>query len=330
MIDLEYNDNFLVTVLLTVYNRPSVKDTIDSVLAQTFKNFQLLIIDNHSNDGTFELLEEYSKKDSRIKIVRNDSNLGQTYSLHKGMSLATGKFIARIDADDLMAKDRLKKQYDFLINNSEYGFCGSWVQFITDDNRLAFIVKTPQSDKGLRVLQKVACGVYHPSVMIRKSVLIENKIQYNSKLKMAEDYDMWRQLLLVSKGLNLPEVLTFYRRGNDNDSENNRLTTRKEDFSVRELICNELSYPGKSQMLNLIKIESKDSKSIFNLVKAMLLYRKYLLLNLSKNEIDYFIVRERILSRFLGEYIVYNDTWLAKFLNFIYNKLRKAYYKRLK
>jgi glycosyltransferase involved in cell wall biosynthesis len=320
----------IITVLLTVYNRLSVKNTIESVLEQSFKDFQLLIIDNASDDGTYELLIDYEKKDKRVKIVRNEKNMGQTYSLHKGMELAEGKYIARIDADDLMHKDRLKKQFEFLENNPEYGVCGSWVQFITDDDRKAFIIKTATSDNALRVIQRIGCGIYHPAAMMRRELLIKNNIKYDESLKMAEDYDMWRQILSVSKGLNLPEVLLLYRRGNSNDSKSHIYETRKEDRLVREKICKEESYLGKEYIGKILHLEKQYKKNILQTFSAYRWYKKYLDVNIKKDDENYTIIMSNIRTRLLGKFIIENTTCWARILTQVYKLIRDLRYKMAK
>lgn len=319
-----------VVVLLTVYNRPSVRNTIDSVLNQTFEDFELLIIDNASDDGTYEILQDYARRDARITIVRNEKNMGQTYSLHKGMEIASARYIARIDADDLMKKDRLKKQYEFMEKNPEYGFCGSWVQLITDDDRLAMVIRMPTTDRGLKTCQKVSCGVYHPAVMMRKSVLDEYKIMYDPDLKMAEDYDMWRQMLRFSKGLNIPEVLLYYRRGDHNDSIVHRKTTFREENIVRHKICGEGFYPGKKYMEQILEIERKDTISILNTLKALALYMCFLNCSLKKEDPDYGIVKKRIRSRMIGTYTLNNRAGWAKCVYWFYSVMRKVRYRLLK
>ena len=123
----------LVSVVLPVYNRPSVANTINSVLSQTYTNFELLIIDNASTDNTADVIREIS--DQRIRLIINEENKGQTYSINRGLELSKGKYIARIDADDLMAPERLEKQVKFMEENLDYGLVGCWVQYITLDDK---------------------------------------------------------------------------------------------------------------------------------------------------------------------------------------------------
>ena len=102
----------LVSVVLTVYNRPSVVRTIKSILTQTYSNLELIVVDNASTDDTIKAIKEIA--DDRLKLFINDKNYGQTYSLNRGLSLCTGKYIARIDADDIALPTRIEKQVNFL------------------------------------------------------------------------------------------------------------------------------------------------------------------------------------------------------------------------
>lgn len=320
-----------VVVLLTVYNRLSVRNTIESVLKQTFKDFQLMIVDNASDDGTYELLEQYSKIDDRVVIIRNKKNMGQTFSLHRGMELAKGKYIARIDADDIMKEDRLEKQYRFLEDNPEYGLCGSWVQLITDDDRLGEVVKTCTTDEGLRVMQRIGCGVYHPAVMMRSSILEQYGLFYDSSLSMAEDYDMWRQILLYAKGLNLGEVLLYYRRGDNNDSAHHQETTFAEAHDVKKRILNEkVDFKWKEILKTIVDIEIKPKKSVIDTGRVLFGYKTYLKDNLPKKSSDYSIILTRIYTYTIGSCLMHNRALWSRFLYSIYLKLRRRRYKKYK
>ncbi len=318
-----------VVVLLTVYNRPSVKSTIESVLNQTFKDYQLLIIDNASDDGTYEIMQEYAAKDERIVLVRNERNMGQTYSLHRGMSLIKGKYIARIDADDLMLPTRLEKQYNFLEQNPEYAVCGSWVQFITDDDRLGPVIRNCTTNEGVNVIQHIKCGFAHPAIMMRKETLDKYGLGYDKMYKMAEDYDLWRQILLHAKGTNLGEVLTLYRRGDNNDSEKNRSITDDEAYAVRkQIIENDLDGKSKRRMIHLLKIEEKERKSLVTAIYAYVLYKKYVRDSLDKNNPDYSFICKGIPFTILGAYVQQNSALWAKLVGSAYRRLRKRIYKR--
>lgn len=320
-----------VVILLTVYNRLSVKDTIESILNQTYKDFQLLIVDNASDDGTYELLEKYAQTDSRIVLVRNEKNMGQTYSLHRGMSLIKGKYIARIDADDLMMPTRLEKQVSFLENNSDYGVCGSWIQFITDDNRKGAVIRTCTTDDGLRVMQHIHCAFYHPAIMMRRSVLEEYKLAYDANYKMAEDYDMWRQILSYSKGSNIGEVLTLYRRGENNDSKNNIGITRNEANTIKRMIFEtDDESKIKSRMLHALDIERRQRKSIIETAFVYNSYKQFVRKSLKKDNPDYKAVCKDIVFTIIGSCVQDNSALWAHIAEKVYDKLRKMVYRTYK
>lgn len=320
-------NNSMVTVLLTVYNRKSVKKTIESVLSQTYKDFVFLIVDNHSDDGTYELLEEYANGDNRIVLIRNSENKGQTYSLLKGMRMVETEYIARIDADDIMHEDRLKDQVSFMEAHKDYGLCGSWVQFITDEDDLAMRIEACSTDQGARVYQRIGCAFYHPSVLMRREVLEKYNITYNKDRIMAEDYELWDDILQHSKGLNLPKVLTYYRRGNNNDSKHNAATAKKENNIIRRNICSRNDYNQCENLIKNLDIEDKSSKTVFEAVGNWKRYNSYLKSNLMRNNRDYAIIKKAIKIRILDEFIVNNTKMWALLLNKTYVILRSLLYR---
>lgn len=319
--------NPLVSVVLPVYNRPSVVNTIDSILNQDYDNFELIIIDNCSEDNTVNLIKAYN--DSRIRLVCNSKNMGQTFSISKGLMLARGKYVARIDADDIATTDRLSKQVDFMEKNEDYGFCGSWVQFITDNNVKTYVIKTCQTDKGLRFLQTVVCGMYHPCVLIRNEILHKYNINYNSNYHMAEDYDLWFQLLCVTKGMNIPNVLLYYRRGSNNDSKIHAKLVRKEYFEVREKICRSFISDNKEleTMLNVLRIEKKDKRNIFDAVYLLGFYKKYLNKYMSIKDADYHVVRKSIRNQVVTSLLTYNEDVIFIVLKHLYEFVKRVYIK---
>ena len=122
-----------VTVLLSVYNGERfLAEAIDSILCQSYKDYEFIIIDDASTDSTPEILKRYARKDSRIKIVTNPVNLRLAASLNKGISLASGELIARMDADDVSLPDRLEKQVDLIIDGGHGGLEASTVVSLTD------------------------------------------------------------------------------------------------------------------------------------------------------------------------------------------------------
>lgn len=312
----------LVTVLMTVYNRENVSNTMKSILNQTYENFEFLIVDNASTDRTCDVINSFN--DSRIRLVVNEKNMGQTYSLNRGLTLAKGKYIARIDSDDIAMPDRIQKQVEFLENHPDFGLVGSWVRYIDDEDNLTVLMKMPTTDVGLRTMQDIACGMYHPTAMYRTEILRKHNIFYDPDIHMAEDYDMWRKILAYSNGLNLPEVLLYYRKGSQNDSSKHADLMYQECFDVREKICK--SSEDKKSMLDEIALERKSKKKIRECIKINKFLVNYLSDRIDKQSEDYNIIKKHINYKIVSTCIHYNDSAYAKLIEVVYSKLRLMYY----
>ena len=316
-----------VTVLLTVYNRKSVSDTIESILNQSYSDFKLLIIDNASTDGTYELIRKYEEKDSRICVIRNSENRGQIYSLNLGLSLSDSEYIARIDADDLMLPQRLEKQIEFLDKNPHSVICGSWYQTISDDNKL-FLKKTPAcSNEAIRLLLPIMSPFCHPSVMIRSSVIKKNNIKYNESFEIAADYNFWIELLNFGDGYNLPEVLLYYRVGLSNDSYIKKEITKKETFYIREKLIEGLQDSNKKRILQeIIQIEEKINKTLRDFFFLRKTYMKYVKdCNIDHSNFD--LVVKLINKHIKSNCFLDNSAMWANASKYIYKQFRRILYK---
>lgn len=195
-----------VTVLMPVYNcELYIKEAIDSILNQTYTNFELLIIDDASTDKTVELIKKCL--DVRINLIQKPVNKGLTDSLNHGLKIAKGKYIARMDGDDISLPERFAKQILFLEENQEVILCGSWFSIIGSDR----IVKVPEHHNEIKLAFLKGNCIAHPSVMMRKQSLDAFQVIYDVYKEPAEDYDLWVRLMLKGKLHNLQEVLLDYR-----------------------------------------------------------------------------------------------------------------------
>lgn len=200
----------LVSVVLPAYNAELyLKEAIDSVLAQTFTDFELIILNDGSTDQTESIILSYD--DPRIVYVKNEQNLGLIGTLNKGMALAKGKYIARMDADDICFPERFAKQVDFLEQNIEYVICGTSAYRFQNSilDRKAFNV--PVNDENIRIRLFFNSSFIHPSVMLRTEVVRVHNLKFSEYFKYAEDYYFWMDLLQYGKGFNLREKLLYYR-----------------------------------------------------------------------------------------------------------------------
>jgi hypothetical protein len=195
---------------MPVYNAAEyLAAAIDSIAAQTFGDFEFLIVDDGSTDASPQILASYAERDKRITIIRSDANRGLTDCLNQGLALARGAYIARMDGDDISLPERLARQVSFLEGNPRVGDCGTWIQTIGELG--GRVERYPSSHADIRCELLFKDVLAHPSVMIRRSVLAEHGLAYDPAFYQAQDYDLWVRVAEHAELANLPEVLLHYR-----------------------------------------------------------------------------------------------------------------------
>ncbi|WP_103567464.1 glycosyltransferase family 2 protein [Campylobacter concisus] len=208
MIDI--NKNPVVSVVMSVYNAEKyLDDAIQSILKQTYKNFEFVIINDGSNDRSLEIIKKYKNEDDHIILISRE-NRGLISSLNEGIAKARGEYIARMDADDISLPFRIEKQLQVMEHDKNIVVCGSWIN-IFGENINEKVARYFEHDKQIKANLLVSCCFAHPSVMIRKDALTNNNILYDERFKNAEDYYLWTQLAKVGKFYNIPEILLKYR-----------------------------------------------------------------------------------------------------------------------
>jgi glycosyltransferase involved in cell wall biosynthesis len=205
-----------VSVLMPVYNGECyMREAIESILAQTFTDFEFIIVDDGSTDGTPAILAQYARHDPRMVILTNEANRGLVPSLNRGLEAARGQYVARMDADDVSLPERLARQVAYLDQHPEVGVLGTNIAYIDAEGRLLHggRPKDPQplSPTLLRWLLLWRCAIYHPTVMLRRSILAETGLAYDPAFRHAEDRDLWTRLGPYTLIASLPEVLVYYR-----------------------------------------------------------------------------------------------------------------------
>jgi len=192
-----------ITVLMSVYNGEKyLREAVESILNQTFSDFEFLIIDDASTDSSLEILQSYD--DPRIKIIRNIENLGLTKSLNIGIRLAKREYIARMDADDISLPERFERQITFLLNHPDIALAGTFYQNIDHEGNIFgtcnLLLKPRYQD-----FIKGNC-IIHGSVMVRSEVMVTIS-GYNELIKKCQDYALWLQLAKEYQLCNIPDVL---------------------------------------------------------------------------------------------------------------------------
>lgn len=199
----------VVSVILPLFNAELfLVQAIDSILNQTIVNFELIVVNDGSTDKSLDLV--YSYNDKRLIVINNEENKGLIYSLNKGIEVAKGKYIARMDADDIALPQRLQKQVDFLEENPSIALVGGYAEFIDDKGTVFQHCKVPITHED--IVQKIFISncFIHPCVMFRASVIKELG-GYRTEAIHAEDYDLWLRIIQKHNVANIPEILIQYR-----------------------------------------------------------------------------------------------------------------------
>ncbi len=226
-----------VSVLTPIYNtNPQyLRECIESILNQTFTDFEFLILNDSPNNKEIEnIVKEYAKHDKRIKYYKNEKNMGITPSRNKLLDLAKGEYLAIFDHDDISVPERLEKQVKYLDENPQVGVVSGWVEYFGE---FSSILKAPETDAVTKIFLTTKCVVPHTAAMIRKSVLINNNIEYEEYYTPCEDYRLWARLMDVTHFYNFQEVLVKYRFLPTNTSHKQSSQMAEKDLLIRNEIC---------------------------------------------------------------------------------------------
>ncbi|ECQ7164294.1 glycosyltransferase [Campylobacter jejuni] len=202
-----------ISVVMPTYNREKyVAEAIESILNQSFTNFEFIIIDDGSSDNTCKIIEEFAKRDCRIIFLKNTCNKGIVYTLNRGIKLSKGKYIARMDDDDTSVFNRFQKQIEYLDKNEDIVVLGSYVES-SDENGIKHPTWVDVDSANLvEVMLNFKCPISHPNVIIRKDFLFQNNIYYRKEYQYAEDYGLWMEIIFNGGKIeNYPEILLKHR-----------------------------------------------------------------------------------------------------------------------
>jgi len=222
-----------ISVLMPVFNAEKyLREAIESILNQTFTDFEFIIINDGSTDGSKDVILSYS--DPRIKYVENETNLGLIQTLNNGIHLCRGQYIARMDADDISMPNRLKSQYHFMERHPEVGVCGTWAKVIDANNTVKDKIVNQTRPVFVSIHLLFSVPLVHPSCFIRTTLL--QKHPYHP-VSAAEDYDLWCCLNDLTQIANIPTFLLYYRWHESNVSNEQKLI---QEDSKKQIIRQEL------------------------------------------------------------------------------------------
>ncbi len=209
-----------VTVLLPFYNaETALAESVESVLSQTFTDFELLLVDDGSTDGSRGIAERYARADSRVRIHSRRENRGLAATLNEGIAKTRGRYVARMDADDRSLPERLARQFEYLEGHGEVDMVGAFVEVFGRRRR---VWRFPTTDRSIKDMLLVKPSMWHPLYFFRRDRWLEAGIAYDESLSVAQDYDVLTRAAAHLHMANIPEVLLEYRQHGGQVSETRR------------------------------------------------------------------------------------------------------------
>jgi glycosyltransferase involved in cell wall biosynthesis len=195
---------------MSVHNDAAfVGEAVESVLGQTLGDLELLVVDDASSDATPDVLARFT--DRRLTVLRNDALLGLAASLNRGLDAAQGRYVARLDADDVALPERLERQVERLHAGPAAAAVGSAVTDVDEQGRRGRTHVMPQGARPLRWQALFSSPFFHPTVLVDRVVLDGHELRYDPSFLESEDYDLWTRLLVFADGANLPQPLVLKR-----------------------------------------------------------------------------------------------------------------------
>jgi glycosyltransferase involved in cell wall biosynthesis len=203
--------NLLLSVLMPVYNGEKyVAEAVESILNQTFTDFEFIIFNDGSTDRSLEILQRYAQQDNRIRLISRE-NRGLVKTLNEGLSQAKASLIARMDQDDVAFPDRFDLQVRFMKQHPEVACVGGYSEIIDDAGRVLTLLKAPENDEQIQILALKGHGsITHPAAMYRKA-LVDELGGYREEFEAAEDLDLWLRLGEIGSLANIPNPVIKYR-----------------------------------------------------------------------------------------------------------------------
>lgn len=266
--DNNLNKTPMVSVIMPVYNGEKyLSEAIESVLNQTYKNFELIIVDDGSTDGSKKIINKFTSRDKRLKVFLNKKNKGISYTLNRAILNSKGKYIARLDCDDISLSKRLDEQVHVLEYDKDIAICGTFAQAIDENGKNMFEMHSPTG-----ILLKY--NFWKPSPFISSSVMVLRNVliryMFDESYKTSEDYDLWMKILKNYSGFNIPLTLVKYRihdngitKNEDSGIIQNAYRSFINNFDLKEidrqnflsLVCKEykIGFVARMKMLNKIK-----------------------------------------------------------------------------
>lgn len=282
-------NSVLISVIMSVYNTEEkwLREAIESILNQSFSNFEFIIVLDCPTDDSQSVVYEYAKLDSRIRIIENEKNMGLTANLKKAVLLSKGKYIARMDSDDIALPERLISEFEYMESNHDVVVVGSKALAFSENGETRIIGSQLTESRELNRIKMLFfnAGIVHPTAFIRKSFLIDKKINYDVEMKKSQDYGLWLDIMENSGTIEeIDKPLLRYR------IHSNQITQKDSGAQIRciqKAMSKRLSEMGDSYDEELLKIHY--ALYVFNGEYKVQEYDKYIdyIINANKNSKKY-------------------------------------------
>ena len=269
----------LVSIITSVYNcEKYITEMIDSIINQSYQDWELILIDDASTDTTWDLISRYT--DVRIIKIKNENNIGLTRNLNKALAFAKGKYIVRIDGDDVAYPSRLERQVQFMEEHPNIALSGCWIKIFGEKDD---IWKSIIDNESLKINLLFNAIIFHPTFIIRKSILEKYNLKYNEKLLYAQDYDLECQIAKYEEVANISDILVKYRIHGGQVSSGKRAQqiecanrTRKKLLKELDIILNEDSfrYWQRFCMLDYHILSDKEIKELHSTCEQIIFNNK--------------------------------------------------------
>lgn len=294
-------NNPTVSILMPAYNvEKYVAEAIDCIFAQTFEDFELLVLDDCSTDNTEEIVRSYS--DKRIRHIRHKQNMGLANNLNVGLKLARGRYIARMDGDDISLPERLQTQIDFLEAHPDIDLCSCGLQMFGMEDTVWIRESDPED---VKITMMFYSPILHATSVWRRESFEKHNLYYNQDMFPAEDYDLWSRAVFHCKLANIPQVLYKYRiHGIQVTKTDDRVVLRDREIKLNYLKSTlpSLNIENRTHFVDLFCINADKTPEQIN--KLKIVYKQVLIAN---NQDHFF--RQSLLARRLRRYyqsIIFN------------------------
>lgn len=289
-----------ISVIMCVYKEPLawLDLSVSSILNQTFTDFEFIIIcDNPYYEEGIALLKSYGNKDNRIKLLLNTTNIGLTKSLNKGLDIARGEYIARMDADDIAFPNRLQKQIDFMAQHPLCVASGGFAKIIEENGKELKDWRIGCSWIELKSGALFTSPILHPAAIFRR-IINGAAMRYDENKRYAQDYALWATLIAEHELLNIGEQLIYYRQTSKQVSNSHHEEQTESAVNTQELLFEKLELYGTAEIKYAISVITKKQQVTVDVKDLGLQLIDFLNKNQSNNNIDIQIVRKYVLTLF--------------------------------